>query len=359
VNRAPARGPHPRPLFSVMRKASTLRAGRARFWLRPWRAVNLAKGGFPYRRSIEAAKRGGLSELLVGSQEDAALGSILAPLQCRRQVQRVCRSQIIALHKLCCSASEGVGGLDDSPGTGQAFRQPARPACVGKVKLPHAHQPDEGANQLDGSRPPHNNVVAPVQCNNPRRHVLVNSQRNQSARVPKGRNPRYRFSRSARHSCSTTSLETFPGGSGHESDAGRFFSGGTRRPRATSRRSCAVWSCSSTGTILATGLSRSHTSTSSPSRTSRRWALSRAFKSLTFTVLIPLFLANMTILVTSALGSDSPCVARAEKRTPISDSRFQMGVQGLRHCRFQIQHSKSEKQKTATENQDLVLPLKP
>lgn len=39
-----------------------------------------------------------------------------------------------------------------------------------------------------------------------------------------------------------TSRETLPGRFRHETNAGRFFSGGARTPRATNRGSCAEWS---------------------------------------------------------------------------------------------------------------------
>ena len=43
------------------------------------------------------------------------------------------------------------------------------------------------------------------------------------------------LSRSSRHTCSMTLSETFPAGSGQETDAGRLCKGGVRTPRAISR----------------------------------------------------------------------------------------------------------------------------
>jgi Enoyl-(Acyl carrier protein) reductase len=111
-------------------------------------------------------------------------------------------------------------------------------------------------------------ALAKSKGNRPRRHALPHTERNESTRVPEGRNPRYRLSRSSRHTCSMILSGTFPGGSGQETDAGRLFKGGVRTPRATIRCSCSEWPSRRQGTIRATGLLRSHTSTSSPSRTS-------------------------------------------------------------------------------------------
>jgi hypothetical protein len=63
-----------------------------------------------------------------------------------------------------------------------------------------------------------------------------------------------------------TLSETFPGGSGQETDAGRLCKGGEN---VTGNQSllCSQWPSTRYGTIGAPGLLRSHTSTSSPSRT--------------------------------------------------------------------------------------------
>jgi len=121
---------------------------------------------------------------------------------------------------------------------------------------------------LDRGCPPDDCIVAVVLGDSPRRNPLTHTERNQCARVPKSGKPRYWPSRSSRHTCSMMSSGTFPGGSGHGTDAGRLFSGGVRTPRATNRCSCSEWSCRWQGMIRATGLLRSHTNTSSPSLTS-------------------------------------------------------------------------------------------
>jgi hypothetical protein len=64
-----------------------------------------------------------------------------------------------------------------------------------------------------------------IQGNRPGRHALPRTKGNESTRVREGWNPRYRFARSSRHTCSMTLSGTFPGGCGHEIDAGRLFKG--------------------------------------------------------------------------------------------------------------------------------------
>src|SRR5208337_5042338 len=157
---------------------------------------------------------------------------------------------------------------------------------VARVDLAHPAKASQCARDFDRRGPPDNQLIALVKFDGPRRDVLTHAKRNQCACIPKSRGPHYRLSRSSRHICSMTSLETFPGGSGHDTLAGRFFNGGARTPRAISRCSCTGCSSKRHGTIRATGLLRSQTSTSSPSRTSWIWALSCAFRLLIFTVFI-------------------------------------------------------------------------
>jgi len=59
----------------------------------------------------------------------------------------------------------------------------------------------------------------------------------------KSSTPDYRPFRSSLHTTFMTLSETFPGGSGHLPDVGRFFNGGARTPRATnllSRSECSL-----------------------------------------------------------------------------------------------------------------------
>src|SRR5208282_5273793 len=159
-------------------------------------------------------------------------------------------------------------------------------APIAGIKLLHSQKPGGGARNLHRRSPPNHRVVNFIKRDSPRSNALPHAKRYQRTGIPECQGSHQRLSRSARNTFSTVLSETFPGGSGHDADPDRFFNGGARRPRATSLRSRSVRSSRWQGTIRATGWLRSQTSTSSPSRTIWMWALSRAFRSLIFTVLM-------------------------------------------------------------------------
>ena len=59
--------------------------------------------------SIKAAEQRRFPQFLVGSEKDAAGGNVSAPHQGRRQVQGICRTEVITTHKLDRFGAEGIG----------------------------------------------------------------------------------------------------------------------------------------------------------------------------------------------------------------------------------------------------------
>src|SRR5260370_9740789 len=121
---------------------------------------------------------------------------------------------------------------------GELFGQSTSPRQVAGVELLHPNKSGKGARNLDRRSPPDHSVVDLIHGNSPRRDAPPHTERNQHTGIPEGRDSHYRLSRSSRRTCSITSSETLPGGTGHETDASRFFKGSVRTPRATSRFSC-------------------------------------------------------------------------------------------------------------------------
>src|ERR1700733_12893243 len=227
-------------------------------------------GGNSQLLGIETGEYSRISQLLICGEKDAVLRSVFTPFQRRSQLKRVCGPQVEAIHKFDRRRAHTFRRLNYGPQFGKFFGQIRGFGPVEGIDCLHSLKSGQRTCYLDRCRPPHDDVIAPIRgksraalCSAARKvepeHLRPKTLKlafpaaplfppylfyNLVRDISRGLRPRDR-------SWPTTQL-----------------SGSFRRPFATSRCSCSECSSKRKGMMRATGLFRSHTSTSSPSRTS-------------------------------------------------------------------------------------------
>jgi hypothetical protein len=160
---------------------------------------------------IEAGEYSRISQLLIRGEKDAVLRSVFTLFQRRSQLNRVRGSQVEAIHKFDRRRAHTFRSLNYGPQSGKFFGHISGFGPVEGIEFLHSLKSGQRTCYLDGCRPPHDDVIGPIEGNRVRRCALPHAKWNESTCVPKRWNSRYRPSRSSRNICFTTSSETFPG----------------------------------------------------------------------------------------------------------------------------------------------------